>query len=205
MICYEPYMNLIWHVHCLVWYVWLVWLVWLQRFFKFFILFFYGIIVIIILYFEKVAYFHAELESDVCPRVYNRTSGGTSLDLTQSLVEKMPSASYPPKSIGASFWWQDAYPSSHQPFRRTLEETMESEKLFSSSWIFAFVQYHLDRTLCSGFNSRGTSKFAICWSVLPHCPLLPVVIHAEARILSCGTDGVEQSSSSYTHSNSCKQ
>ena len=39
--------------------------------------------------------------------------------------------------------------------------------------------------------------------LLPHCPSLPVVIHAEAWILSCGTDGVEQSASSYTCSNSC--
>ena len=68
-------------------------------------------IIIIILYFENVTFFHAlKLGSDVCPRVDNQTSGNTSQDLTRPLVEKSPSASYPPMGIGASFWWRDALP-----------------------------------------------------------------------------------------------
>jgi hypothetical protein len=88
------------------------------------------IIIIIIFYFENVAFFHAKLGSDVCPRVDNQTSGETSQDLTRPLVEKLPSTSYPPMGIGASFWWWDALP--HQPVG-IREETLESENLFSGS------------------------------------------------------------------------
>ena len=39
-------------------------------------------IIIIIFYFENVAFFHAKLGSDVCPGVDNQTSGETLQDLT---------------------------------------------------------------------------------------------------------------------------
>ena len=51
-------------------------------------------IITIIFYFENVAFFHAKLGSEVCPRVDNQTSGDTLQDLTRQLVEKSPSASY---------------------------------------------------------------------------------------------------------------
>ena len=57
------------------------------------------------------------------------------------LVEKSPSASYPPTGIGASFWWRDALP--NQP-ARIREETLESGNLFSGSWISAFVPLYID-------------------------------------------------------------
>ena len=78
----------------------------------------------------NVAFFHAKLGSDVCPRVDNQTSGDTLQDLTRPLVEKSPSASYPSIGIGASFWWWDALP--HQSVR-IREETLESGNLFSGS------------------------------------------------------------------------
>ena len=40
-------------------------------------------IIIIIFYFKNVAFFHAKLGSDVCPRVENQTSGDTLQDLTR--------------------------------------------------------------------------------------------------------------------------
>ena len=43
---------------------------------------------IIILYFENVAFFHAKLGLDICPRVDNQTSGETLQDLIQPLSEK---------------------------------------------------------------------------------------------------------------------
>ena len=46
--------------------------------------------------FKNVAFFHAKLGSDVCPSVDNQTSGDTLQGLTRPLVEKSPSASYPP-------------------------------------------------------------------------------------------------------------
>ena len=52
--------------------------------------------------------------SEVCPRVDNQTSGDTLQDLTRQLVEKLPSASYPPMDIGASFWWRNALPHFNQ-------------------------------------------------------------------------------------------
>ena len=59
-------------------------------------------IIIIIFYFENVAFFHTKIGSDVCPRVDNQTSGDTLQDSTQPLrVEKSPSASYPRMGIGA--------------------------------------------------------------------------------------------------------
>ena len=64
-------------------------------------------------FFENFTFFHAKLGSDVCPRVDNQTSVDTLQDSTRPLVEKSPSASYPPKGTEASFWWQDALP--HQP------------------------------------------------------------------------------------------
>ena len=73
------------------------------------------IIIIIVFYFENVTFFHAKLGSGVFPRVDNQTSGNTLQDLTRPLVEKSPSASYPPMGIGASFWWWDALP--HQPVK----------------------------------------------------------------------------------------
>ena len=79
---------------------------------------------IIILYFENVAFFHAKLGLDVCPRVDNQTSDDTLQDLTQPLVEESLSVSYPPMGIGASFWWRDAM---------IREETLESGNLFSGS------------------------------------------------------------------------
>ena len=95
-----------------------------------------GQFIIIIFYLENVAFFHAKLGSDVCSRVDNKTSGDTLQDLTRPLVEKSPSASYPPMGIGASFWWWDALP--HQPVG-IREETLESGNLFSGSWISASV------------------------------------------------------------------
>ena len=65
---------------------------------------------IIISYFGDVTFFQAKLGSDVCPRVDNQTSGDTLQKLTRPLVEKSPSASYPPMGIGTSFWWRDALP-----------------------------------------------------------------------------------------------
>ena len=79
--------------------------------------------IIIIIYFENVAFFRAKLGSDVCPRVDNQTSGDTLQDLARPLVEKSPSASYPPMGNGANFWWQDTLP--HQ-LVRIREETLES-------------------------------------------------------------------------------
>ena len=90
------------------------------------------IIIKIIIYFENVAFFHAKLGLEVCPRVDNQTSGDTLQDLTRPLVEKSPSASYTPMGIEASFWWRDALP--HQPVR-IREETLESGNLLSGSWI----------------------------------------------------------------------
>ena len=51
-----------------------------------------------------------KLGSDNSPRVDNQTSGKTLQDLTRPLLEKSPSASYPPMGNGASFWWWDALP-----------------------------------------------------------------------------------------------
>ena len=45
------------------------------------------IIIIIIFYFENVAFFHAKLGSDVCPRVDNQTSGDTLQDLTSGKTD----------------------------------------------------------------------------------------------------------------------
>ena len=93
-------------------------------------------IIIIILYFENVAFFHAKLlGSDVCPRVDNQTSGDTLQDLTRSLAEKSPSASHPPMGIGASFWWRDALP--HQPVIGLGKRhwNLETSSVFSGSWI----------------------------------------------------------------------
>ena len=86
------------------------------------------IIIIIIFYFENVAFFHAKLWSDICPRVDNQTSGNRLQDSTRPPVEKSQSASYPPMGIEASFWWRDALP--HQPVR-IREETLESGNLFN--------------------------------------------------------------------------
>ena len=44
---------------------------------------------IIIFYIENVTFFHAELGSDVCPRVDSQTSGDTLQDLTQPLSGKI--------------------------------------------------------------------------------------------------------------------
>ena len=44
-------------------------------------LFLQTFIIIIILYFENFTFFHAKLESDVCSRVNNKTSGDTLPDL----------------------------------------------------------------------------------------------------------------------------
>ena len=44
--------------------------------------------IIIIFYFENVAFIHAKLGLDVCPRVDNQTSGETLQDLAWPLVEK---------------------------------------------------------------------------------------------------------------------
>ena len=46
-----------------------------------------SLIIIIILYFENVAFFHAKLGLDVCPRIDNQTSGDALQDLTQPLVD----------------------------------------------------------------------------------------------------------------------
>ena len=40
------------------------------------------------LYFENVTFFHAELGSDICPRVDNHISGDTLQESTRPLVEK---------------------------------------------------------------------------------------------------------------------
>ena len=53
-------------------------------------------------YFENVAFFHAKLELNTCPRVDNQTSGNTLQDSTQPHSGKI-GISYPPKGIGASF------------------------------------------------------------------------------------------------------
>ena len=82
------------------------------------------------IHFENIVSFYVKLGFDICPRVDNQTSGDTLQDSTRPLVEILPSASYPPMGIRASFWWWDALP--HQPVR-IREETLESENLFSSS------------------------------------------------------------------------
>ena len=61
--------------------------------------------IIIIVYFENVAFFYAMLGLDVCPRVDNQTSATLYKIELDHQVEKSPSASYPPMDIGASFWW----------------------------------------------------------------------------------------------------
>ena len=45
---------------------------------------------IIIFYFDNVAFFHAKLGSDICPRVNNQTSGDTLQHLTRPLLEILP-------------------------------------------------------------------------------------------------------------------
>ena len=72
------------------------------------------VIIIIVIYFDNSTFLHAKLGSDVCPRVDNQTSGNTLQDLTRPLVQKLPSASYPPMGIGASFRWRDALPHTNQ-------------------------------------------------------------------------------------------
>ena len=59
-------------------------------------------VLLIIFYFINVAFFLDYLGSDVCPRVDNQTSGDTLQNLTRPLVEKLPSASYPPVGINWS-------------------------------------------------------------------------------------------------------
>ena len=70
-------------------------------------------------------------------------------------MEKLPSASYPTMSIGASFWWRDALP--HQPVR-IKEETLDSGNLFSGSWISASVPLHIWKNLCA---CTSFEKFAL--------------------------------------------
>ena len=53
---------------------------------------------------KNVAFFHAKLWLDVCPRIDNQTTGDTLQDLTWHLVEKSQSASYPSMGIEASFF-----------------------------------------------------------------------------------------------------
>ena len=43
----------------------------------------------IIFYFENIAFFHAKLGLDICPRIDNQTSGNTSQDFTPPLVGKI--------------------------------------------------------------------------------------------------------------------
>ena len=57
----------------------------------------------IIFYFVNVTLFHAKLGSDVCHRVDNQATDDTLKDSTRPLVNKSPSASYPPMGIGVSF------------------------------------------------------------------------------------------------------
>ena len=65
------------------------------------------ITLIIIFYFENVAFFHAKLGSEVYPTIDNQTTGNTLQDLFISTTsEKLLSASYPPMGIGASLWWR---------------------------------------------------------------------------------------------------
>ena len=61
----------------------------------------------------KAAYIMAKLN-----KIYNSTI----------IVEKSPSASYPPMDIGASFWWRDAL--QHQPVR-IRGDTLESENILT--------------------------------------------------------------------------
>ena len=63
-------------------------------------------LIIIILYFENVAFFHAKLGLDFCPRVGNQISPDTLQDLTRPLVEKSKIAisQLSTLGIGTSFW-----------------------------------------------------------------------------------------------------
>ena len=83
--------------------------------------------IIIIFYFENVTFFHTKLGSDVCLRVDNQTSGDTLQDLTRPLVEKSPSASYPPLGIVV---FAGGMPNPHQQVW-IREETLESGNLCS--------------------------------------------------------------------------
>ena len=51
-------------------------------------------------------------------------------------------------------------------------------------------------TLCSGFNSRGTSKFAIRWPILPYSPSLPVMqkrgFSAATRVQIAGSSNISK-------------
>ena len=67
------------------------------------------LLLIIIFYFENVAFFLAKLGSDFCPRVDNQTTGDTLQDLTQPLVEKLPSVIYP-WVLDRAFWWRKPLP-----------------------------------------------------------------------------------------------
>ena len=93
-------------------------------------------IIIIILYFENVAFFHAKMGSDVCPRVDNQTSGDTLQDSTQPLVEKSPSSQLSTHGYLSEFLVVGC---SFTPTISIWEETLESGNLLSGSWISASV------------------------------------------------------------------
>ena len=86
---------------------------------------------IIVFYFENVAFLYAKLGSDVCPRVDepNLWQHCTRFNSTTKW-KKSSSACYPPMGIGAGFCWRVALP--HQPVR-VREEILESENRFSGS------------------------------------------------------------------------
>ena len=111
---------------------------------------------------ENITFFHPKLGLDVCPRVDNQTSDNTLQDLTQPLVEKSLSASYPPMGIGASFWWWDALP--HQPVQFGLVkrhwslETSSSIVKFPPPYLIALNKMRLPMPTLDSGVFRGTIR-----------------------------------------------
>ena len=83
--------------------------------------FFHIIIIIIIFYFENVAFFHAKLGSDICPRVDNQTSGDTLQDFTRPQVGKITISQLSTHGYWSEFMVEGC-PSIFQPVR-IMEET----------------------------------------------------------------------------------
>ena len=93
-------------------------------------------IIIIIIYFENITFFHAKLGSDICHSKVDNQPSVTLYSvqvLTQLLVNQSQSGSYPSMGVGARFWWPDALSDTYQLQIR--EKMLESRNLFSSRWI----------------------------------------------------------------------
>ena len=87
--------------------------------------------IIVIFYFENVAFFHAKLGSDVCTTfepLVTLNSGDINVTRYSITSKKIAISQLSSTSIGASFWWWDAL--LHEPVR-IREETFESGNLLS--------------------------------------------------------------------------